>query len=275
MASPELNKTARFRKTASAVPRPRSSSIRPFTASRPRRPYSAYTSRGSDEDTPKFDAPETDREWWRGFVKETPVPGSYQHKSFTEELQSQTKTYGFRAVGRRPTSARFYSSGEVLLPGAYDHPDFLHDLMHRSATYNFQAANRDAGPKIGHGYGDKDLNTSPVWYDLRQTETSQFEKDRNMKQSTFKSHVDRIIESNHQFRVVSGPSPGQYDDKNTTRPSSATVNSVFVSKVPRFNERNSRVPGPGTYNISTSAFGAPKPLPAISHHLKKKGVIAM
>ena len=36
-----------------------------------------------------------------------------------------------------------------------------------------------------------------------------------------------------------------------------------------------RVPGPGTYNTSTSVFGEPKPLPAISHHFKKKTGIAM
>lgn len=72
-----------------------------------------------------------------------------------DDLQDQTTTYGFRGTGRRPTSARFHSAGEVLLPGAYEQQDFLDELVSRPATYNFRGLNRDSGPKIGHGYGDK------------------------------------------------------------------------------------------------------------------------
>ena len=70
-------------------------------------------------------------------------------------MHSQTNTYGFRNTGRRPTSARFYTSGEVLLPGAYEHSDFLDDVTRKPKTYNFRSIEREAGPKIGHGYGDK------------------------------------------------------------------------------------------------------------------------
>ena len=51
----------------SAIQRP--SSGRPTSSARPRRPYSAYTRKGSEEEEPKFEAPQTDREWWRAYLK--------------------------------------------------------------------------------------------------------------------------------------------------------------------------------------------------------------
>lgn len=58
-------------------------------------------------------------------------------------------------MGRRPTSARFYSTGEILIPGAYENKDFLDNLGRKPKTYNFRSIDREQGPKIGHGYGDK------------------------------------------------------------------------------------------------------------------------
>ena len=61
---------ARRKRAISAIERrPSSGSVRPFTASRSRRPYSAYTKRSVEEQGPKYDAPETSREWWRQYVK--------------------------------------------------------------------------------------------------------------------------------------------------------------------------------------------------------------
>jgi hypothetical protein len=193
---------AKLRRSTSAMPKQGAASLRPLTASRPRRPYSAYTTRGPEEQTPKYDNPESNREWWRGYLKETPIPGAYSHKGFVEELGSQANTYGFRNIGRRPTSGRFRSSGELLLPGAYDHSDFITALNNQSATYNFQSTERDYGPKIGHGYGDKDLETDPTRHDLRMNDITRQERERNMKDARFKSSVKRKIEANHQFRVV-------------------------------------------------------------------------
>ena len=56
-------KSARHRRAMSAIARPSSG------AGRQRRPYSAYTKRGSEENSPKYDAPETNREWWRFYMK--------------------------------------------------------------------------------------------------------------------------------------------------------------------------------------------------------------
>lgn len=62
-------KSARHRRAMSAIARPSSGAGRPPTAGRQRRPYSAYTKRGSEENSPKYDAPETNREWWRFYMK--------------------------------------------------------------------------------------------------------------------------------------------------------------------------------------------------------------
>ena len=67
---PTRRPSARHRRAMSAIARPNTASLRPGTASgRPRRPYSAYTKRGAEETTPKYDAPESNREWWRYCVK--------------------------------------------------------------------------------------------------------------------------------------------------------------------------------------------------------------
>ena len=52
----------------SAIARPGTASKQPAT--KPRRPYSAYTRReGEAENMPKYDGPESNREWWRFYVK--------------------------------------------------------------------------------------------------------------------------------------------------------------------------------------------------------------
>ena len=67
--SAQKQPSARHRRAVSAVARLRSAqAARPSTARS--RPYSAYTRRGSeDEDTPNYVAPQTNREWWRYYVK--------------------------------------------------------------------------------------------------------------------------------------------------------------------------------------------------------------
>ncbi len=60
----------------SAIARPSSGALRPATATRPRRPYSAYSRKGSEDDAPKFDAPESNREWWRFYMKVVPSKGA-------------------------------------------------------------------------------------------------------------------------------------------------------------------------------------------------------
>lgn len=56
-----------LRRAMSAIQRPTSG--RPMSSTRPRRPYSAYTRKGDEEEGPKFEAPQTNREWWRSYLK--------------------------------------------------------------------------------------------------------------------------------------------------------------------------------------------------------------
>lgn len=65
---PARRPSARQRRAMSAIARPTTAARRPMTGSR--RPYSAYTRReGESENMPKYDAPESNREWWRFYMK--------------------------------------------------------------------------------------------------------------------------------------------------------------------------------------------------------------
>ena len=157
----------------SAVQRPTSGAPGRPASGRTRRPYSAYTRKGEEEEGPKFEAPETNREWWRAYLKvgfalltplphvcypqETPVPGSYKHRSFVEDLHGQPSSYRFRDTSRVKSAShqRFERTGQQLLPGAYESSGFLHELGRKKVTYGFLDTQRGEGPKIGHGYGDK------------------------------------------------------------------------------------------------------------------------
>ena len=60
--------STRQRRAMSAFARPGTAALRPQTASR--RPYSAYTRReGEAENETKCDPPQSNREWWRFYVK--------------------------------------------------------------------------------------------------------------------------------------------------------------------------------------------------------------
>ena len=56
-----------LRRTMSAIQRP--SGGRPVSSARSRRPYSAYSRKGTEEEGPKYEAPQTDIEWWRAYLK--------------------------------------------------------------------------------------------------------------------------------------------------------------------------------------------------------------
>lgn len=45
--------------------------------------------------------------------------------------------------------------GDLLLPGAYDSSDFILESARKIETFGFKAVDRESGPKIGHGCGDK------------------------------------------------------------------------------------------------------------------------
>ena len=74
-----------------------------------------------------------------------------------DDLHGQPGTYRFRDTSRVKSAShqRFERTGLQLLPGAYDTHDFVQQLNLKKVTYGFQSTERDEGPKIGHGYGDK------------------------------------------------------------------------------------------------------------------------
>ena len=47
----------------------------------------------------------------------------------------------------------------MLIPGAYEHEDFLQESGRKTVTFGFKGIEREKGPKIGHGYGDKVSDT--------------------------------------------------------------------------------------------------------------------
>lgn len=63
-------RSSRLRRAMSAIVRPSSGALgRPTSSAKRQRPYSAYTRKGSEEEGPKYEAPETGREWWRFYLK--------------------------------------------------------------------------------------------------------------------------------------------------------------------------------------------------------------
>ena len=73
-----------------------------------------------------------------------------------DELNKKTSgAYAFRSVSRKKEPVSYQGKGEVLMPGAYETKDFLHDMTTKAQTYNFKGVEREDGPKIGHGFGDK------------------------------------------------------------------------------------------------------------------------
>lgn len=90
-------------------------------------------------------------------LQETPIPGAYRTRGFVDDLHHSRKTYGFRDGSRAKSAShqRFERTGQFLLPGEYRTTDSIQSLGKKKMTYGFKAIQRDEGPKIGHGYGDK------------------------------------------------------------------------------------------------------------------------
>ena len=74
-----------------------------------------------------------------------------------DDLQKNPNSYRFRDSSRAKSAChqRFTGMGETLMPGAYQLEDFMQQNGKKTMTYGFKRIERDRGPKIGHGYGDK------------------------------------------------------------------------------------------------------------------------
>lgn len=76
---------------------------------------------------------------------------------FLDELQKAPNSYRFRDSSRAKSASHqhYTRTGEMLIPGAYEVDDFLQESGKKAVTYGFKRIEREQGPKIGYGCGDK------------------------------------------------------------------------------------------------------------------------
>lgn len=201
-----------------------------------------------------YDEPASGREgWWRTYIRETPKPGSYEQRSFLEEMRARPNTYRFKGDGRK-LDPQPHGKGAVLLPGAYEAHNFLEELdkTPAPATYRFKGPSRDASDILGFGTRDKDINVSPTAYAVEKYHTLTTDRTPS-KHMVFKSQSKRF--PTIYFKPKEGPAPGCYDFQLPQ--TSPVVSSSFKSKTPRFSTSHTRVPGPGAYE-KTFQFPIPE-----------------
>ncbi|XP_078490417.1 protein STPG4-like [Ciona intestinalis] len=218
------------------------------------RVYSAYT-KGRADPRDDYEASITEREWWRAFVKETPVPGHYKYRDFLYEgsMNPIQATYNFAGQGRNrePGVAQ---NGVMLLPGLYQHNDFINQLKRRRAACSFKSSGRARTPP---GFQDKDLHVPPWRYNTTgENNSSKSMRPQGCLSSSFRSQSKRFPSSN--LKPHEGPPPGSYDP--STPATRYAVSSCFRSATPRFSTAHTKVPGPGTYE-PTLTQGANKGTP--------------
>ncbi|XP_033733899.1 LOW QUALITY PROTEIN: protein STPG4-like [Pecten maximus] len=178
--------------------------------------------------------------WWRTYIRETPLPGSYETEDFLVDLDKRPHTYRFKSDGRK-IDAHPHGKGALLLPGAYEMQPFTRRLEQQPATYNFKAIDRG---QRGFNFGrkDKDINVSPNAYEMDKYLTVAVDKQPS-KHSMFKSQSRRFPTMPFRPRIGPGPGNYEYSPEVPLHP----VSSSFKSKTPRFSSSHTRVPGPGTY----------------------------
>ncbi|XP_078503225.1 protein STPG4 isoform X2 [Lissotriton helveticus] len=175
--------------------------------------------------------------WWLYALRETPFPGTYNVRDFIQEaeLNPVRRTYNFKGEGRRkcPNMGR---SGEYLMPGCYNVIESIQIIDKRQSTYSFKSTPRSSNLL---GVRDKDIDIAPWQYELTRPPVPTLPSRHFM----FRSAVQRFPTT--YFVPKDGPGPGHYEVK-TVDPRCA-ISSCFKSRVPRFNDRHSKTPGPGTY----------------------------
>lgn len=212
----------------------------------PRHPWEGRKSLSEDYETEV-----SGREgWWRTYIRETPVPGSYdmEQQYLLYDLEKKQNTYRFKSDGRK-VDPHPHGKGAMLMPGAYDHKDFLKKFERDPATYGFKTGQRDKFDVLNFGKKDKDVNVSPDAYELQKYLTLTVEKQPS-KHGVFKSQSRRF--PTLQFKPKDGPSPGNYES-HTLLPPRISISSSFKSKTPRFSSSHTRVPGPGSYERTFQA----------------------
>lgn len=181
--------------------------------------------------------------WWKGHLRDTPIPGAYEVTDFIQELDAVkiSKTYGFKSNGRK-ISADPTPKGKYLMPGLYHRKNFIDENFNKKQTYSFKSIDRENRNGLVIGVQDKHMlnsDISPVKYasEYKPVETLP------SKHSVFKSQSQRF--PTIYFKPKEGPSPSQYDIKSKK---GIQVTSAFASKTPRFKKVHVlKTPGPGAH----------------------------
>lgn len=190
--------------------------------------------------------PTSEREsWWQYYLRDTPVPGTYEMVDFVEERQRRPATYNFKSVGRNRDIQRSNGKGDMLLPGAYHFQDLYERLKGDRSTYGFRNTPRSTA-EVKSLVQDKAADLGPGSYETQVYDSTGSEKSSN-KNWFFKSNVQRF--PTIYFKPKDGVPPGTYQIKNRRSSTAQAIRgtSCFVSKTPRFTPSNTKTPGPGAY----------------------------
>ena len=184
-----------------------------------------------------FESPKSKREWWRVYLHETPVPGTYEFRDFLEESRNRPCCASFKAESRKKTRGKIV--GELLLPGAYETTDLVEELRKKPCTTAFKSSGRSK--KLAWERSNTELDQFPVPGQYETTFPPVM--NQTVSSSMFRSKTTRF---KHLFTSTEGPPPGFYNPTDVFNEKKAAKSS-FRSKAPRFKSSGTNVPGPGTY----------------------------
>eukprot|EP00794_Sanderia_malayensis_P020568 gene20568-22591_t len=205
----------------------------------------------------------SDREWWwRRTIKNTPLPGKYEVKSFIDDLNAEPikKTYGFKSEGRK-RNADPSRKGHYLMPGLYENKGCIDELKSKSMSYNFKATNRNNVTAVVTGIKDKEIAKSQVGPATYDPGYRPVEK-QPVRHPVFKSASRRF--PTIYFTPKEGAAPGQYDGFKCSEVNNCLKTTApFKSRTPRFLKPHvQKTPGPGSYTKMLQT-----PMPSHIRHL--------
>merc|ERR1712066_146744 len=187
-----------------------------------------------------FEPPVSKREWWRVYLHETPVPGTYEYQDFLQHSSKKPLYASFKAEGRGKKAE--INSGGCLLPGAYEFTDFIENVRKRPCTFAFKSSGREKQLAWERLRSEEMAFPVPGQYETISPPVTPL----TVASSAFKSKTSRF---KHLFSARKGPPPGRYNPTNFTQVGleKKQCKSSFISKAPRFKSSGTNVPGPGTY----------------------------
>ncbi|XP_017173196.1 protein STPG4 isoform X3 [Mus musculus] len=163
--------------------------------------------------------------WWRLTITDTPIPGTYHFRTFTEEalLNPVKITYNFKNEGRKKLPLVLRNDPVPTDLPQYSPPDFLELLKKQTASYSFKDKPRaDPSTLVDK---DESLHLCPGQYEVLPAPVPK----SPARSFVFRSSVQRFPPN--YFTPHEGPGPGDYELKASPK---GSITSCFRSKVPRF-----------------------------------------